>query len=626
VQCRVPQTDCFPPFMRHFRPGTLLVLLSMFAGLPATNASDTLRVQREGRRLELEATLPPEITEVELRIASSRNRPVVKHSDVSPFAPKPASPRSAGPNETWFPVIDFDVEPQMEGVAQFDSPGGLYAVNGWIYREKAMVEPRVIIPGRKLELWENAIWLEPARSGLKDFYVRQRLQVRAGKLRHTLQLLSPDWSGELAFHAVAPDGNGAEPMKSDLPPLMAGIRPISAAGSGFGRQRLLDSVLATLGFTVRAHHRNPGSPFDGGLFQFYDLDARTYRSVHWVWGYGPSVKLLLDAAKVPELAAKFPPGELVKIAHEIGQMTLRLSERSAIDMLVTSRWERRPELPYGFAEALTPADGLFTMGLAWIPLYEMTRDERYLAAAKRLAVSIDRLCRQEDIIPQNYWPATKTWSDFTIDESGFGTEGFAELYRVTKNELYRDQGRKYLQQIVAKLERPDGLWDRSFVKTTGKSLATSRMTRGMGWAMEGLLAQHRLDPKGGWLERAKKMGDSLLALQQPDGSWAFNFDQSPAAVGVAEKGTALWSLLFYRTFTASGEVRHRDAARKALKWCLDIQYAGPDVEAHGGLVGVNPQSAVGYRPWFRVACTYASAFFGLAALEELNLQAPRTSP
>ena len=610
--------------MRYSRPTVLLsVLVSLSAALPSAAAADALRVSREGRRLELEATLPPGVTEVELRIVSSRNHTVAKHTDVSPLAPKSAAPRRAEPNETWFPIIDFELNPQMEGVATFGGRGGLGAINGWIHRDKIMIEPQVVIPGRQLELWENAIWLEPAATTLTGFHVRQRVPVSGGKLRHALQLLSDDWSGTIAVHAVTPDGRGAELARNEVGPAPSRTKPISALAQGLGRQRLIDSLVATAGFNVRAHHRNPASPFDGGLFQFYDLDARTYRSVHWIWGYGPSVKLLLDAAKIPEVAARFAPGELVKVADAIGRMTLRFSERNAIDMLVTSRWERRPELQLGFAEALTPADGLFTMGLAWIPLYEATGDERYLTAAKRLAASIERLCEQEAIVPQNYWPATRTWSDFTIDESGFGTEGFAELYRVTGDTRYRDLSRKYLQQIVAKLERPDGLWDRSFVKTTGKSLATQRMTRGMGWAMEGLLAQHRADPQGGWLARATKMGDSLIATQLPDGSWAFNFDRPPAEVGISEKGTALWSLLFYRAHAASGEARHRDAARKALEWCVNNQYAGPDAEAHGGLIGVSPHSAVGYRPWFRVACTYASGFFGLATLEELKLQASR---
>jgi hypothetical protein len=47
---------------------------------------------------------------------------------------------------------------------------------------------------------------------------------------------------------------------------------------------------------------------------------------------------------------------------------------------------------------------------------------------------------------------------------------------------------------------------------------------------------------------------------------------------------------------------------------------GPDFHARGGHVTVSPHSAVGYRHWFRVTCTYGAAFFGLAILEELKLQ------
>jgi hypothetical protein len=51
------------------------------------------------------------------------------------------------------------------------------------------------------------------------------------------------------------------------------------------------------------------------------------------------------------------------------------------------------------------------------------------------------------------------------------------------------------------------------------------------------------------------------------------------------------------------------------------QYTGPDPDAAGSVWDRNNNSAVGYRPWFRVSCTYGSAFFGLAVLEELRLQA-----
>ena len=127
-----------------------------------------------------------------------------------------------------------------------------------------------------------------------------------------------------------------------------------------------------------------------------------------------------------------------------------------------------------------------------------------------------------------------------------------------------------------------------------------------------------MDPESDWLARATKLGDQLLATQKPDGHLTFVFDQPAEEVGISEKGTALWSLLFSQTYAASRDPRYLEGSRRALRWCLDNQYTGPDPEAHGALIGVSPHSAVGYRPWFRVACTYASGFFGLAVLDELN--------
>jgi uncharacterized protein YyaL (SSP411 family) len=146
--------------------------------------------------------------------------------------------------------------------------------------------------------------------------------------------------------------------------------------------------------------------------------------------------------------------------------------------------------------------------------------------------------------------------------------------------------------------------------------------------MEGLLAAHRMMPDGRYLEPAKRMADSLLRGQAPEGYWAYNFARGKDEVGIAQKGTALWSLLFYRLYAATGDPKHLEAARKALAGLLANQYAGPDAEAKGSVYESTPGSAVGYRPWFRVSCTYGSAFFGLAVLEELRLQngAERAAP
>jgi len=87
---------------------------------------------------------------------------------------------------------------------------------------------------------------------------------------------------------------------------------------------------------------------------------------------------------------------------------------------------------------------------------------------------------------------------------------------------------------------------------------------------------------------------------------------------MADKGTPLWSLLFYRLYDATCKAEHLQAARRSLQWCIDNQYVGEDPEARGSIIGVNVSSGVAYGRWFRLSCSYGSAFFGLAAMEELR--------
>ena len=115
------------------------------------------------------------------------------------------------------------------------------------------------------------------------------------------------------------------------------------------------------------------------------------------------------------------------------------------------------------------------------------------------------------------------------------------------------------------------------------------------------------------------MAENMMEWQHPDGYWSYAFTEPADQVGVSEKGTALWCLLLYRLYGITYDARHLEAARKALLWCMDNQYTGPDQDAYGSIVGITSQSGVTYRSWFPLSCTYTSGFFGLALIEELSL-------
>lgn len=605
--------------LRASRSTTLLVL-GLAAGLPRAVPSESdaaLSVVRTEDTLTITLRgLAPQ-SELALRIHSDRNAAVPCYNDVSPLQPKAWPDNRQAGAELWWPMIDFVVDDTMEAVIELaDIPAGAQVSwNGWVRREKQPAKATLRFPAARLLQWENTLWVDRAGPKLTRFY----LSIPLPATGLTLRLLAPDWSGriEVVSHdAVLASQRVETPLAAPTAALPAGVKLDPA--------RLHAALAAAVGHTLASVVTDPRDPMHGGLYVFYDLDARTYRTSHWIWGWGPSVGLLLDARQVPAVAARFGSDRLLTAARGIGEASLRTIARdpaSPVRGIPASRWDRAPSMDFGHDYAITPCDAGFLAAWAWVRLGEATGDPQWSQACHELVDALDRLMTGFPVPPQNYFPDYGRWDNKVIDEAGFGVEIFAELHRVTDNPRLRALGRRYMDQHLAALGRPDGLWDRVHFFDGRPNRPTVYMTRGLGWPMEGLLAAHQLlpdDPR--FPEQANKMAAQLLAAQHPEGWWTHRFDQPADVWGVGMKGTALWCWLFYKLHRQSGNPEHLAAARRALGWLLDHQDTGGDPRARGGLVTVSPHSAVGIRPWFRVSSTYGTAFFGLALLEELRMQ------
>ena len=130
-----------------------------------------------------------------------------------------------------------------------------------------------------------------------------------------------------------------------------------------------------------------------------------------------------------------------------------------------------------------------------------------------------------------------------------------------------------MDKHMAKFQQEDGLWNRRWSISADQAVPPSRMTRGTGWAMEGLLAMNEMFPNTTYLNYAKRMAEHLIEHQHPDGSWSFVFDAEPGSglANTSDKATPLWSFLFYRLYKATGNQRYLTVAREALAWCLEHQ-------------------------------------------------------
>ena len=589
----------------------------------------TIHIQKQDRHIHIRGQMDGLPGLLEIRFTSDRNQSISSYHEVSSRHPDAEEIRKARQNETWdifYPVVDIVPTGSMQGVAGFNqSLQTLYSINGMLNQALfIMMGSKITLENEYLLNWENSVYIESEGAQMTSFYLTDQVEVtRELDLRY--DLLSASWSGEVAVYSVPEREELARVSIDDsaINPAQGSLSRLS--GKGLSRERLIASLVATLHYTMGSQDKSTRSKTRNGLCLFYDMEAETYRRPTWIWGWGPSIKLLIESAQLGEVVKSIPRETLLKTARDIGETSLEFQELdpdSPAQGIIMSRWsENRGTLlqNYGYEEYYSIADAQFLAGWGWIPLYKATGDERYLEGARLLTETTGKLTREFDIIPMDYMVRAGKWKEYALNEQGFGTEGINELYQVDPQPSYQKTGDEYMKMLLKKFDSESGIWNRRYNIPVDERVPTAYHTRGVGWAMEGLLAVYELTGDVLYLEKAKKMGRHLVSSQLSNGSWSYDF-HSMDEKEISEKGTALWSLLFYKLYDFTGDPEYLSVARKALTWCLDNQYDGPDLHAHGGLVGLSRQSGVVYRHWFPLTCSYTSGFFGLAVLEELKIQ------
>ena len=551
-----------------------------------------------------------------------------RFSTVSPFDPDSLIRKklyNKTDHETWFPVVDISPEQGMEGVCVFKgNPTGTYTFGGPYYDDTYAITKQIILPSGRLEHWENSLRVSSKQIEVENFYLRKTYPVLLKEFRHKIDLLSEDWRGTVSIFIDGEDGpyefaskdispDHSEWKNTELEELM---------GEGLSKERLIKALGAVIDNGLRRQNLNPDSPTYGSFFTFYDLEARLHRSVYWLWGGSPIVKMVLDAIKVPEIATQYDTEELIQRMDLVGKLYLKYQVReenhpSRGSFLVI--WLRSPS---GYEKWVGTSDSGIMYKWALAPLYETTGNSAYVEAANFWNTEKGKLIEQHDILPHNYLYDINAFHKNILDETGWDPEGHSVFYRITGDKYFKEVAKRYMDKHMAKFQNDNGLWNRSWSLEKNIAVPPLKMTRGTGWTMEGMLAMNEMFPDTIYLEYAKKLADQLVENQNPDGSWNFVFDsrEGDRTAIPTDKGTPLWSLLMYRIYETTKNVKYLESAQKALIWCLENQYLGPDPEAIGSIVGRTNASMVGYRFYFDATCAYSTGFFGLAILKELELQ------
>ncbi|RED94667.1 twin-arginine translocation signal domain-containing protein [Marinoscillum furvescens] len=582
----------------------------------------SFEVLRNGRTLSFQLPIEKDLSHIEVRLFSKANEYIFEYDDVSPHAPdveneqtkdvwmpgfdEAAEARRKSSQEQRFPVVDLAIKPDMSAVIEMDiQEPGTYRIND---QDIKPLTDQIRIPYQKVDHWANSFYIDPKTNSIKHFYLAAQIAVVNSKVSFQIETLRDDWVGAISIH----DPRNGEMLASSEVTWETELPDIST-GKGVTRERMVAALSLASDFLLNCQYKNPNSKAFGGEYLLYDLTARTRMRPFWSWAWGPSAKVLFEAADIEGVSTSVSNSQLKQRAEELMQLTLDLQvldkDSPAYGIIQTS------------AHEASTVDSLFLVGWGWMSLYKETKNPKYIEAGKKLADAANRLMDEHDDvwIPQAYLFEEDRWKDIMSFESSMGLPGLAALYLATGDDYFKKTTIRMADLLIRAFENEEGLWGVFFRSKTMKTDEVNYWTKAFGYIADGLIEAHRAAPEKGYLAKAMVIADRILATQAADGSLSVRFDRSPQYVGIGDKATAIWGALYLRLYKMVGDKKYYTAGMKAIEWCMDHQYVGDDTAARGGIVGRSWPSGINFRHWYDVVVTYTVSFFGSALLEALSL-------
>ena len=481
------------------------------------------------------------------------------------------------------------------------------------------IAAEVVIPVDALEVGENLLHWRGRVTDVPTLYYRRRVEAAeaaatdGGSIRFSV---TPGNEGEVR---LVIDGE-TRATATFTAPLEGGVRGGDQADRPWEDRPALEEALAAVADNLcAAQIEQRSSRFDGGFHLVYDCVRHAPRMSHWLWAWGPSIRLLLEASRRARELGRPENGERWQaVARKAGRKSLEFEVGGTTHPargLSTVRWEPARATSGGWAGYISAADTLFLAGWGWIPLYQDTGDAVYLERTRSLIAATGRLMDEYPVVPQDWIVPRGRWTPHTLDETAFGVAGFRALHDVEPAPEVAAQGRRLLDSMLAHMTRDEACVQRAWLREEDKPLWAPDI-KGHGWVMMGYLDAHALGGDSRHLALARALGDRVRGCQADSGAWTYAFRCPREDDVLDDKATAIWAYLFYALYAITRDGRDLEAARRALAWCWRHQYRGDHPMLDGAIVNTNAMIYIHRRP---MAILYSTTFFGLALLEELKL-------
>lgn len=382
-----------------------------------------------------------------------------------------------------------------------------------------------------------------------------------------------------------------------------------------------DSVKQAMLFLLDSQIQAPErSQFKGSCYAIYDYTNQCHRMSAWLWSDAPLVSAALKLAKAntyPELTQK-----LEKFAKDIGEVFLKTQITDKSDEIygaLVSRYRYYGHKDYSFNKLLGLNDTSYSVKWALLPLYEYTKEEKYLKAARIALDWVEKSVYALDFAPSHYYYENKVWESQAFVDTGFCAEGFEQYMSIVGDRDYSKTMTFIMQRFMKQFKLNTGFYGQNYLP--GRGVDDRLFTRGHAWVLEGFLAVYRATKERYYLEEAKDLCYRLIEQQQPGGEWTYLLGYGIPDMrimegsGICEKATAILAYLFLEFHRLEEDMKIYESARKALAWCEDHMNQKPG-SGYGGIMAASLSSGITGLPFLNVATGYANAYYILANNED----------
>lgn len=331
---------------------------------------------------------------------------------------------------------------------------------------------------------------------------------------------------------------------------------------------------------IPAGYRNAGIHYAG-----YIKECSEWCLPSWVWTNAAIVRYYISSGQTDK-------------AKELGDRLIALQDP-------TGGWVVRNDYSKdGILPELAPNDSCYMALNCCLPLYEQTRDQKYLASACRCADWVIDTARPDGLVYFAFDKKKGEWiKNRNIVDIGFTAGLFAKLYELTGEDRYLTFLKRFTDKYIGVFYMPTDKCFATAVDGNDQQYGGA-FGRGQGWALEGLIPAHKVLQDEKTKTVIRETIGTLLRLQQSDGGWAYNLLKP--IMGTDCKAVPIIARCLLEWHEIEQDEKFQRAAEKALEWCA--RHTALNGKAIGGIFSYTTEGAVVHHMYTSTAFVYGSSY------------------